>query len=279
MTQIRPMTLTDVGIGMGLKHQAGWNQLESDWIRMLEIPGGGGYVAECDGLPVGTVLSLRFGIVAWIAMMLVDISYRGRGIGRELMRSALENLDQAGVESIRLDATPMGQPLYESLGFKVEVELARFAGTLPESSSVVQSDVVSAPDPIHEIIALDRAVTHTDRGPLLTQLAKEHKDSLRVVRNDGRVTGYLMSRPGAVATQVGPCIADEVAGPQLVEDLAHRFAGTSVYLDILKDHEQATRLATSLGLRPIRQLSRMGRGRPIVEDRTQLWLSAGPEKG
>ena len=279
MTHVRPMTLNDVGIGMGLKHQAGWNQLESDWIRMLELPGGRGYVAECEGLPVGTVVSLCFGRVAWIAMMLVDVAYRGRGIGRELMRAALENLDQAGVESVRLDATPMGQPLYESLGFKVEVELTRFAGTLPESSSLVQSDVVSAPDRIHEIIALDRAVTHTDRGSLLTQLAQEHNDNLRVVSWAGKVTGYLMSRPGAVATQVGPCIADEVTGPQLFDDMAHRFAGAPVYLDILKDHEPATRLATSLGLRPSRQLSRMGRGRLVIEDLPQLWLSAGPEKG
>src|SRR5215216_3234927 len=120
------MTAADVASGLRLKEQAGWNQLEADWRRLLDLQPDGCFVAEVDGAVVGTVTTCRFGPVGWVAMMLVDEALRGRGIGRALMVRALEDLDAHGVRSVRLDATPLGRPLYESLGFVAEATFARF---------------------------------------------------------------------------------------------------------------------------------------------------------
>src|SRR3954465_13201950 len=114
---IREMTLADLPTGMHLKDQAGWNQREDDWRRLLAMQPDGGFVAELEGTPVGTVTTCRFGAVAWIAMVLVDEAVRGRGIGRMLVTHALGSLDRHGVCTVRLDATPLGRPLYETLGF------------------------------------------------------------------------------------------------------------------------------------------------------------------
>src|SRR3954447_22763141 len=107
------MTVADIATGVRLKGQAGWNQLESDWRRLLDLQPDGCFVAEIDGAAVGTVTTCRFGPVAWVAMMLVGEAFRGRGIGRDLMLRALAELDGQGVRSVRLDATPLGRPLYE----------------------------------------------------------------------------------------------------------------------------------------------------------------------
>ena len=72
MLQIRPMTLSDVPLGMRLKAQAAWNQLEGDWRRFLDLQPDGAFVAELDGTPAGTVTTCIFGPVAWVAMMLVE---------------------------------------------------------------------------------------------------------------------------------------------------------------------------------------------------------------
>jgi len=56
----------------------------------------------------------------------------GKGIGKALMTHAIEYLDRRGARSIRLDATALGRPLYEKLGFAWEFTLARFVGTLPQ---------------------------------------------------------------------------------------------------------------------------------------------------
>ena len=108
----------------------------------------------------------EFGAVAWIAMMLVDEAFRGRGIGRALMDRALEHVDSRGIPTVRLDATPLGQPLYEKLGFAPQFEVARFGGSpLPRESATAEagpSEGVLLPaveEHFEEIVELDRAVT------------------------------------------------------------------------------------------------------------------------
>src|ERR1700687_3445839 len=115
--RIRRMTPADVPLGMRLKQQAGWNQTEADWRRFLDLEPDGCFVAELDDDPVATTTTCVFGVIGWIAMVLVDVPVRGRGIGSALMRHALEYLDDRNVLTVRLDATPLGQPVYEKLGF------------------------------------------------------------------------------------------------------------------------------------------------------------------
>ena len=118
MIVIRPMTSADIPMGMTLNQQAGWNQTRADWCRFLALEPGGCYVGELDGHPVGTVTTCILGEVGWIAMLLVSSAVRGRGVGTQLMKHALDYLAGQQVASVRLDATPFGQPIYDKLGFK-----------------------------------------------------------------------------------------------------------------------------------------------------------------
>src|SRR5438132_2354183 len=120
MLHIRPMTAADVLLGMRLKEQSGWNQLEMDWHRLLALEPEGCFVAEWNGKPAGTTCTTIFDSVGWISMVLVEASHRGMGIGTALLRHALEYLDQPAVRTIRLDATPAGRPIYERHGFVPE---------------------------------------------------------------------------------------------------------------------------------------------------------------
>ena len=211
MIQIRRMIREDIAHGMRLKEQAGWNQVEPDWQRLFDLQPDGCFLAEFDGKPVGTVTTCRFGPVAWIAMMLVDAAYRGQGLGRALMTRALEDLDHHEVRSIRLDATPLGRPLYESLGFVPETTFVRFAGTLPPAVGITGLPRGNSPGRENELIALDRQVTGTDRGRLISRLFAEHGDSLRVVADDRGVEGFLMTRPGSNARRSD--LASRTRGP------------------------------------------------------------------
>src|SRR5262249_31790482 len=95
--QVRLMTIADLPLGMRLKTQANWNQVEAGWRRFLALEPDGCFVAELDGVPVGTTTTCIFGDVAWIAAVLVDESLRGKGIGRALMEHALAFLDARGI--------------------------------------------------------------------------------------------------------------------------------------------------------------------------------------
>jgi GNAT superfamily N-acetyltransferase len=247
MIRIRPMIAADLPSGMRFTHMAGWNQTEADWRRCLDLEPEGCFVAELDGTLVGTTTTCVFGPVAWVAMVLVDTAVRRRGVGRMLMLHALEFLDGRGVRSVRLDATPMGQPLYEQLGFRVEFVLARHEGVLPPRGEAAG---VRAADPARwdRLLQLDRAVTGTDRGKLLRRLFLEQPDAVRVVEHAGEVQGFLTARPGRRALHIGPCLATGDSGPLLLADARHRYAGQRVYLDIPTDNTPARQMAEACGL-------------------------------
>src|SRR5574341_918485 len=129
MLRIRAMTQADLAAGMRLKEQAGWNQIEADWRRLLVLGSEGCYVAEWDQVVVATTCTTVFEKIGWISMVLVDVAHRGRGIATQLMQHAIGHLEHEGVKTVRLDATPLGRPVYEKLGFVAEYELARWEGT------------------------------------------------------------------------------------------------------------------------------------------------------
>ncbi|MHC5542302.1 GNAT family N-acetyltransferase [Singulisphaera rosea] len=280
LLQIRRMTVADIPEGMRLKAQAGWNQLEADWRRLIDLQPDGSFLAEWDGQAIGTVATCRFETVGWVAMMLVDEAFRGRGVGRSLMATAIAALDEEGVRSIRLDATPMGQPLYESLGFKAEAVFIRYEGRLRPAEGTALERSTSTPLVWRdEIASLDRLATGTDRHRLLERLADEDPNATQVSVDDGRLKGFLMSRPGSRARQLGPCIADRDAGLRLFGAARKTYAGESIIVDIPKLNEKASATAEAWGLAPARVLTRMTRGERVVEDFQRLWASAGPEKG
>jgi GNAT superfamily N-acetyltransferase len=278
MIAIRPMTPADLADGLNLSTRAGWNQTEADWRRFLDLQPDGCFLAEWNGTPAGTTTTCVLGTVAWIAMVLVEEPLRGRGIGKALMKHALEFLQRCRIPTVRLDATPLGQPLYEQLGFVPQYQLARLEGTLPGAPAVAGVTEVS-PGQEEDLAALDEKVTGTDRRKLLRRLFAEHGERFRAVWTGNEVGGFMTSRPGSRAVMLGPCVASAEAGPLLLADACHRHAGERVFLDIPTGNEPAIRLAQAQGLKVQRHLLRMCRGPMPLEHVEQLWASSGPEKG
>jgi predicted N-acetyltransferase YhbS len=281
MLQIRTMTAADIPLGLRLKSQAGWNQIAADWQRMLAMQPDGCFVAELDGIAVGTSVACIFGSVAWIAMVLVEESVRGRGIGKALMQHALEFVDQSGVASVRLDATPLGQPLYERLGFLPQYALTRFAGCASEAKrSDVQLDVRLAQSAdVQPILELDYAVTGADRRRLLLRLLHEQPQRSQVAFWGEQLAGFITVRPGSNAWQIGPCIAQSDVGPTLMRRACGQVVGEALLIDIPEPNKPATQWAVDAGLQRQRRLLRMCRGAMVSDDISCLWASSGPELG
>lgn len=278
MIEIRLMTIDDLKLGLRLTKQAGWNQTESDWLRFMNMEPTGCFVAELNGASVGTTATCILGQVAWIAMVLVDVSARGRGVGTALLKHALNYLDERKVKTVRLDATPAGQPIYEKLGFVPEYKLVRFEGiTLSDK----KKPVVTKPTPevFASIIEFDNRMTGTDRAKMLNRLFEEFPENIRLLRHGDIVEGYITTRPGANAVQIGPCIAMKNAGRALLSDALTRSVGKQVFIDIPLDNSDAVEIAQSSGLRIQRPFTRMYRGEPVKDNVRALWASSGPEKG
>lgn len=279
MLQMRQMTPADIPTGMRLKEEAGWNQTDADWQRFLALEPTGCFIAEDGGEGVGTVTAFVLGSVAWIAMVLVDARRRGQGIGTALMEHALAYLDGRGVPTVRLDATPLGSPVYEKLGFTAEYELSRYTG-IPAAGTPDVHVRPYAPADLEDVLWLDRRVAGTDRCAWLTRLLNERPQAARVAARDDLLLGCATLRPGTRATHIGPCLAlTRAAGRALLADALARCAGTPVILDIPTGNTEAAALVTEAGLAVERSFLRMYRGVPPVDEVEHLWASTGPEKG
>ena len=276
---IRAMSLRDLPLGMRLKEQAGWNQTRADWLRFLALEPEGCFVAELEGRPVGTTVTTVLGSVGWIAMVLVERSVRGQGIGTGLVEHAIGHLESRPVRTIRLDATPLGRPLYEKLGLVPEYDLTRWEGLAPALATDPRVQPVSG-DLLPEIVELDCRATGTDRARLIGQLHSQWPEAMRVVCLPSGLAGYATFRPGSLAAQIGPAVATgPEAGVALGDAMLQSCVGRRVFIDVPADNAPATAWAKSRGLTPQRQLTRMRRGQPVHDFPSLLWASSGPENG
>jgi|GEM_PF-143267 len=230
MIAIRAMTAADIPLGMRLKDQAGWNQTEADWHRLLALDPEGCFVAELDGRAVGTTATTLFGPIGWISMVLVEASVRRLGIGTRLLEHALAYLDRAGAKTVRLDATPLGRPVYEKLGFVEDYELARWEGVagrglpegvpafLAEHERIIRGRAALPSRCLGEVqhagaeslagaVALDFEVTGTSRRRLIERLCQERPDALRLYAVGGGALAYCFHRHGSRAVEIGPLVA------------------------------------------------------------------------
>lgn len=281
--QLRPLALTDLDFAHGLSRLAGWNQTRRDWQRFVQLAPSGCFLATCEERAAGTATTTAYGReLGWIGMVLVHPDFRRRGIGTALLRRAIEHLrHEREVACVRLDATPEGRPLYEGLGFRAEWGLRRWVreGSVSEGPERASSVILTArPQSLPEIsFALDRQVFGADRRELLQSLLQG--SLFGQVLEDG---SYGLGREGERALYVGPVVAASApSGETLVRSLlASLPLDRAVFWDLPDENGAAVELASSLGFRPARVLTRMWLGdAPSPAEPGRLWGLAEPGLG
>ena len=279
--RIRQMTSEDVATGMRFKTLAGWNQVEADWQRFLALSPGGCFVAEIGGEPAGTVVTVTFdGVCGWVAMVLVPPERRRQGIGTAMLRHGIAHLQSSGVDTIKLDATPMGRQVYVPLGFRDEYGLERREGV---GKACTWTSVREMRDTdLADVSAFDTPRFGVCREGLLRYLYRDSGGLCGVYRGAGSaVEGYVMVRPGSNAFQIGPLAAvHERAGRSLFCWALDRLAGEPVFFDVPLENPHGTGLAEEFGFSVQRGFTRMFLGKdPYGGSPRQVYATSGPEKG
>lgn len=278
---IRPFLETDISLGQSLVEESGWNQTEVDWKRTLMLCPDGCFVAELNSEAVGTTTCCLFGKIGWIAMVLVKSNCRGLGIGEKLVSSAIEFLVSSGVDTIRLDATSLGQKLYLKLGFENEYEVIRYIR--PGDNQFQQNSSMPGSNPpdrklIDECSLLDEKITGTKRKDFLSALTV-NTIFTEVNRNE-KIEGYSLYRIGRNAIQLGPAIAlTPDTGARLMNKVLENFPNNNCCIDIPLNNSSAISWAESNGFVKQRSFIRMFRGVQVTDHPEQIWASSGPEKG
>jgi GNAT superfamily N-acetyltransferase len=254
---IRLMTPADIPLGLTLCRLAGWNQTEADWQRLLTLSRHSVFVAEYKAHACATACATSYGTkAAWIGMVLVHPDFRRRDIGSSLMRYCLDWLRAKGVESIKIDASDQGRPVYLRLGFDDERPVHRYVGVKASGLDPYPDVSPISADLWPAIAQCDQAAFGADRLPLLKLLATEATAAAAVSATE--VKGYGFARRGFHASYIGPVIAvDAPTAHRIVVTLLCGLPEGEVYWDILPDNVAAKRLAAQQGFTLRRRFTRM----------------------
>jgi GNAT superfamily N-acetyltransferase len=93
---------------------------------LLSVEGWRAYVAYVDGEPAATAQVYVRGAVAGLYYVGTAGRFRRRGLGEAITRHAVAAAFAQGCEIASLQASPMGRPVYERIGFETVAEYATY---------------------------------------------------------------------------------------------------------------------------------------------------------
>ncbi len=280
---VRELQSGDIENTMKLVRSEGWNQTEKDWLTFIENPLNICRAAEICGKLVGTVTSINYGNeVAWISMVLVNKEYRGRGISKILLNSVIKDLEFC--KSIKLDATPAGQPVYQKLGFSEEYLISDMVNNLFRGIAVSATEnipqLVTNAD-IPEIIQFDKLAFGSDRTQLILSLVKDFPEKSWLIKRDNNITGFALGRKGNKYHRIGPVSALTAEDAKiLISRALNDLHGQPVVMDILDSKKELADWLGLMGFVKLRYFTRMYLHNNIFPGKVNFQhLIGGPEFG
>jgi GNAT superfamily N-acetyltransferase len=283
VVNIREMLKSDMEGLMRLKDAEGWNQTPGDWELLIGYKDSVNLVSEVDNKIVGSITAINYSdTVAWIGMMLVDKEYRGRGISKLLLNETIGKLE--GCNSIKLDATPAGRPVYKKIGFLDELTLFRM--TNPSVVKLMPGDFGKEAEPvtperIPDIIEFDKAVFGASRKELMMSLYNNSPELAWVIYEDNAVSGFCLGRAGTRFKQIGPVYASTEEGAKtLIGSALRSIEGEACAVDIHGDKPEMEEWLTQAGFTTQRPFDRMYLNENPHPGRVKMqYLISGPELG
>ena len=280
---IRPMKLADLDQAFGLSLNEGWNQTLQDWRLLFDNKENVCLVAEKDNIVAGTATALNHdNKIAWIGMVLVDKTLRGQGAGKMLLEEIIRRVKH--VESVKLDATPAGEPLYSKLGFIPEYKIFRMTCSALINNSGSKSGNELYPitvENLSDTLKLDRSVFGTDRSYLLKNLMNENPGRAFCLKKDNALSGYIFGRAGSKFNYIGPaCAMNQDSARHLITKAMESLKHKAIAIDIMEDKEDLITWLETMGFVKQRHFVRMYLNiNPYPGIMKNQYLISGPEFG
>ena len=275
-TTIQPVGLEAVAEGFALTVETNWNQTTEDWAFCITHGTVFG-ARDTVGRLVATAAVLAYpGGIAWISLVIVAKSQRGRGLGTRMLSECVATLRRQGLIGV-LDATAAGAKVYAPLGFQPLFGLSRWEGSGGGSSARGEPVREVAASSVEQIARLDAQAFGARRKTLLADFwarGGTHGFAL------AGASGCALVRRGRVASHVGPVVApgerDAIA---LIETAVAATPG-AIFLDVPDAWTDIAAWLDARGFVVQRRFVRMALGRDApFGDPARLFAIAGPEYG
>lgn len=255
---IRRMQPGDLPAALKLTRAEQWSHRLEDWQFHYGLGQGWAEYGD-DGALLGTATWWAYGErFGTIGLVLVDRSQQGKGIGRRLMDTLI---DDAGSRSLQLIATTAGLKLYKQCGFREAGIIEQRQGIVSPRPALPPPDdatvrAVTAND-LETLVCLDAAAFGAPRRQVISELLVEASGVVAAV--NGRPTGFAMARQAGRGVLIGPLVADnESTAIVLVSHLLSTITGFA-RIDIPAEAQQLARWLDGVGLVSVDQVTVMRR--------------------
>jgi len=278
--QLRPLELSldDVSAALRLSSETGWNQTAEDWAIFIRYGTVFGQ-QDPDGTLVATAAVLPYAAFGFVAMVLVTPVWRKRGLATGLVEAAIGSLRGRGLVPV-LDATPAGASVYGRLGFKRIFDLCRWeriiASDSPRWRGFEPTERPAVIPCLGVFARLDAGAFGAERHFLFEDFLRRPQTRAFAWGN----SGFLLSRHGCRATQLGPLVAETQSEAIRLLELSLADLNGPIFLDVAEQWADIATWLESRGFRRQRPFQRMAFDRTqAFGDPRRLMVATGPEFG
>ena len=234
----------------------GWNHSLEQIQQNITWGGKGSFCLAFDKEIVATAIALKYSErLAWVGLVVSDPAYQRRGFARRLMNHIMQHLST--VESVMLDASTMGFPLYDSMGFKSLYKINAYTRT-PERFELSPSIRPMTATDLPAVIAMDADMNGLPRPQVINWLFETGKAF--VATEQDTITGFTFVKWNAELLRLAAWNARDPATAELLMQVGCNLAldgGYTYRIDIPEPNDQARNIVIRNGLSIERNVTRM----------------------
>lgn len=280
-TRVRGLEERDIDDAIALTDLEGWGYTPADFRRLLALSPEGCFAAELEGRVVGALTTTSYDGLAFLGAVIVRPELRGKGVGRLMMKVALDHLRGSGIRTVRLNAYLHAVRFYEDLGFHREYEVIRWHGAAAtgRAGGVRPVRVGDLPG----LARFDAGFFGADRSRLLERLADEFPESFLLAERAGRPGGYIVGNVSGDSCEIGPWIVEPGArdvAPNLFHGLVAATGASSIAFTGPSHNEGLLEFIQTIRYEEAFRTLRMWWGEDdFPGDPAGVWALGGLEKG
>ncbi len=224
--QLRCLTPDDVPSVMAVMKKIGWNHPEAQTRQYIAWGGEGSFCLAFDEQVVATAIALKYSErLAWVGLVISDPSYQRRGFARRLMNHVMAYLTD--IQSVMLDASTLGFPLYDNMGFQSLYKVNACSGVAQRFAphpTITQMTTAH----LQEVIALDTDLNGQARTQVIEWLFNTGSGFVSI--ETGHVTGYAFAKVHEDTLRVGSWYANSEANAAALLQTCSTLAAEGGYM-------------------------------------------------
>ena len=240
----RNLTINDLDFALKLTKIENWGTTRGELEDLLFFSPNCAFLAITEDKPVGMIFTVSYNNFGFIGNLIVKEEFRNQGIGKHLMHKAITNLKNLGNSLIMLDGVEAAIGLYQRLGFNISCKSLRLKGEIISKPSNRVFQMKN--EDFQNVLDLDRKIFQANRESLLKKIFTRYKTLCKIIKQDEKITGFIMAIPKENILKIGPWIVDdecEFEPELLLNSIIINSKSFNIQLGMLESNKLASKIA------------------------------------